>query len=168
MTSLTGELPGTSDDLSAARPAQRARARRRLVGRAFLYAGAVLLALWVLAPLYLITITAFSPRAEVYDYPKEIIPSAFSAETMDFFVNSTGVLGALWNSVIVAVISLAGSTLIGAPAGYAIARFAFRGRDAFRLVVLSTRAFPIVILSIPLAVSFIEWGIYDTDLERGA
>lgn len=29
-------------------------------------------------------------------------------------------------------------------------------------MILSTRAFPIVILSIPLAVTFITWGIYDT------
>ncbi len=141
---------------------RRARARRRVLGRALLYGAATLLALWVLVPIYLITITAFSPRDVVYDYPKEIIPSHFSSDTMDFFVNSTGVLGALWNSVLVAVSTLLLSTLIGAPAGYALARFAFRGRNAFRLIVLSTRAFPIVILSIPLAVSFISWGIYDT------
>ncbi|MDP9366926.1 MAG: carbohydrate ABC transporter permease [Chloroflexota bacterium] len=133
-----------------------------MLGRGLLYAAAVLLALWVLFPIYLITITAFSPRDAVYDYPKQLIPGTFSAETMRFFVDAEGVLGALWNSVLVAVVTLIFSTLIGAPAGYALARFAFRGRDAFRLIVLSTRAFPIVILSIPLAVSFIEWGIYDT------
>ena len=142
--------------------ARQARARRHKIGRALLHVAAVALALWVLFPIYLITITAFSPRDVVYDYPKRVIPNQFSAETMDFFVNSTGVLGALWNSVVVAVTTLVLSTLIGAPAGYALARFAFRGRDAYRLMVLSTRAFPIVILSIPLAVSFIDWGIYDT------
>jgi multiple sugar transport system permease protein len=118
----------------------------------------------VLAPIYLITVTAFTPRAAVYDYPKRLIPETFSIETMRFFVTSTGVLGSLWNSVLVAVISLVLSTLIGTPAGYAVARYVFRGRDAFRLAILSTRAFPIVILSIPLAVSFIDWGIYDTVL----
>jgi multiple sugar transport system permease protein len=52
--------------------------------------------------------------------------------------------------------------LIGTPAGYAIARFAFRGGDSFRLAIVSTRAFPIVILSIPLAVMFLRWGIDDS------
>jgi multiple sugar transport system permease protein len=141
---------------------QRARARRRRLGRGLLYAVAVLMALWVLLPIYLITITAFSPRDVVYDYPKELIPSDFSTETMDFFVNSTGVLASLRRSVYVALISLALSTAIGAPAGYALARFVFPGRDAYRLAILSTRAFPIVILSVPLAVTFIDWGIYDT------
>jgi multiple sugar transport system permease protein len=142
--------------------ARRARARRRQLGRGLTYLGAALLALWVLAPIYLITIVAFSPEDIVYSYPRHLIPRAFSAETVDFFVNSTGVLDALKNSVIVAVLTLLLSTLIGAPAGYALARYVFRGRDAYRLAILSTRAFPIVILSIPLAVTFIDWSMYDT------
>jgi multiple sugar transport system permease protein len=68
----------------------------------------------------------------------------------------------LWNSVVVAVITLALSTLLGAPAGYALARYLFKGRGAYRLLILSTRMFPVAILSIPLAVTFIQWGIYDT------
>jgi multiple sugar transport system permease protein len=164
MTSATRDLPIDSpvETEAVAASGRRARARRKRVGRAMTYVAAVLLALWVLAPIYLITITAFSPRSIVYGYPKELIPSEFSTETMDFFVNATGVQAALLRSVIVAVVTLVFSTIIGAPAGYAISRFVFTGRDAFRLIVLSTRAFPIVILSIPLAVTFIEWGIYDS------
>ena len=56
------------------------------------------------------------------------------------------------------------SLAIGVPAGYAIARFAFRGADSFRLTIVSTRAFPIVILAIPLSVTFIRWGIDDSVL----
>ena len=162
MTSVARELPTTTRTADTTTVGRRQRARRRMLGRAALYAVATLMALWVLAPIYLITVTAFSPSDVVYDYPKEVVPSTFSAETMDFFVNATGVLGSLWNSVLVAVVTLVLSTLIGAPAGYALARFVFRGRDAYRLAILSTRAFPIVILSIPLAVTFIDWGIYDT------
>jgi multiple sugar transport system permease protein len=120
------------------------------------------MAIWVLFPIYLITITAFSPREVVREYPKHFIPREFSLDSMSFFVNSTGVLGSLWNSVLVAAITLVLSTLIGAPAGYALARHVFRGRDGYRLIILSTRAFPIVILSIPLAVTFLNWGIYDS------
>ena len=163
MTSIVRDLPtAPSADAETVTTARRARARRRRVGRGLTYVAAVLLALWVLAPIYLITITAFSPRSVVYGYPKDLIPTVFSAETMDFFVNAEGVLPALGRSVLVAVVTLLLSTVIGAPAGYAISRFVFPGRTAFRLTVLSTRAFPIVILSIPLAVTFIDWGIYDS------
>jgi len=144
------------------RSMRQARGRWHILGRAGLYVLATLLALWVLFPIYLITITAFSPRDVVREYPKRVIPDEFSIESMDFFVNSTGVLPSLWNSVLVALITLVLSTVIGAPAGYALARFVFRGRDPYRLIILSTRAFPIVILSIPLAVTFLSWGIYDS------
>ncbi len=163
MTSVARELPRAPGiEAGAVTAVRQARARRRLIGRGLVYAAATLLALWVLLPLYLITITAFSPRDVVYDYPKNIIPSVLSTETIRFFINAEGVLGSLWRSVLVALVTLVLSTIIGAPAGYAVARFAFRGRETYRLTILSTRAFPIVILSIPLAVTFIEWGLYDS------
>ena len=157
--SLPGIGPEAAEESERYR---RQRIRRQIATRGVLYVAAVILAIWILAPIYLITITAFSPRSVVYAYPKDIIPQEFSAETMRFFVNSTGVIDSLKNSVIVAIVTLLFSSLIGAPAGYAIARFAFKGRDTFRIAVLSTRAFPVVILSIPLAVAFIRAGMYDT------
>jgi multiple sugar transport system permease protein len=81
---------------------------------------------------------------------------------MAFFLNSRGILPGLRNSIVVAVITLILSILIAAPAGYALSRFMFRGRDVFRLSILAVRAFPIVILSIPLAVVFLRVGIYDS------
>jgi multiple sugar transport system permease protein len=127
-----------------------------------LYGAAVLLSLFILAPIYLMTLAAFSSQDDVYAYPKELLPRHLSTETMSFFIHFGGVLDSLKQSVVVAAITLALSLVIGTPAGYALARFAFRGADAIRLTVVATRAFPIVILSIPLAVIFIRWGIDDT------
>ena len=125
------------------------------------YAGAVLLAVWVLFPMYLLTAGAFSTQSALYHYPKSLWPD-WSTGTMSFFWDSTGVPAALGRSVIVAAITVALSMLIGTPAGYAIARYRFRGRNAYQLSIVSTRAFPVVVLSIPLAVFFLQWGIYDT------
>lgn len=134
----------------------------RILGRTLTYALAILIALWILGPIYLIGVSAFGEKLSAYTYPRPFWPAPFTFETMAFFLKSGGVIKSVQSSVIVALITLILSTLIGAPAGYAIARFVFRGRDAFRLIVVSTRSFPIVILSIPLAVSFIEWGMYDS------
>jgi multiple sugar transport system permease protein len=135
---------------------------RRQLNRALLYAVAIALTLFMLLPIYLIAIAAFSPRAVISAFPKLLIPDRLSTETMNFFLGSTGVAGAARNSVVVGLLTLVLSLLLGAPAGYALARFVFRGRDSFKLLILSTRAFPIVILSIPLAVTFINWRLYDT------
>src|ERR671914_17706 len=105
MTSVARELPtAPAAPAPASLTARQARSRRRRLGRGLLYVVAVLMALWVLLPIYLITVPAFSPRDVVYEYP--LVPRAVSTETMDFFVNSTGVLESLRRSVYVALIAL--------------------------------------------------------------
>ncbi|HEV8655176.1 MAG TPA: carbohydrate ABC transporter permease [Candidatus Limnocylindria bacterium] len=148
---------------AASAPARRASlTRRTVIDRVLLYGVAILLALWTLVPIYLIALAAFSKSAAVYEFPKSFLPTQFSTETMSFFVNSTGVLPSVKNSIIVALGTIVLSLSIGAPAGYALARFRFPGRDMFHLAVLSSKMFPIAILSIPLAVAFITLGLYDT------
>jgi multiple sugar transport system permease protein len=142
-------------------PIQRRAIRQRQIRRASVYALAILIAIWILLPIWLIGTMAFSARDDVYGFPKQIAPLPFSTETMEFFVDQQGILDATRNSVVVAVITLLFSTTIATPAGYAISRYFFPGRDAFRLSILAVRAFPIVILAVPLAVTFIQWGMYD-------
>lgn len=131
------------------------------LSRFLTYVLAVLLAIWILLPIYLIASQAFSTRAGIFTFPKPFFPSTPTTETMEFFLGATGVLPAAGRSVMVALITIVFSLLIGAPAGYALARFNFPGRDFLRLVIVSTRAFPIVILSIPIAVAYIQLDIND-------
>jgi multiple sugar transport system permease protein len=140
------------------------RGREWFIGRAITYTAATLLALFILAPIYLIFIAAVTPRDHAFDYPRALLPSEISTETIAFFLNASGVMDSFWRSVQVAFLTLVLALLIGAPAGYAIARYAFRGRSAYRLMILSTRAFPIVILAIPLAVTYLRIGLDDTVL----
>jgi multiple sugar transport system permease protein len=81
---------------------------------------------------------------------------------MQAFLNTRGIGQSVVNSIIVGLLTLVLSTVLGTPAGYALARFAFRGRDSFQLLILMTRAFPIALLAVPLTVTFIDWGLYDT------
>ena len=71
-------------------------------------------------------------------------------------------LTALKNSIIVALMTMIMSIVIGAPAGYALSRFDFPGKGLFRLLILLTRAFPLPLLALPLAVMFIQTGLDDT------
>lgn len=141
--------------------AQRHALRQRAIRRASVYILACLLALWILLPIWLIGTMAFSTPGDVRAYPKHFAPVPFSTDTMEFFINAEGIIDSTLNSVWVAVITMLLSTIIATPAGYAISRFRFFGRDAVRLGILSVRAFPIIIIAVPLAVIFIDLGIYD-------
>jgi multiple sugar transport system permease protein len=150
--------PKTKHVLDAA---QRQALRQRQLKRAGVHVMAILVAVWILLPIWLIGTMAFSTRADVRSYPKQVAPIPFSTDTMEFFLNSQGIKDATQNSIIVALATLVMSTAVAAPAGYAISRYLFSGRDAFRLSILAVRAFPIVILAVPLAEQFRDWNVYD-------
>lgn len=141
---------------------QRALMRHR-INQGLVYLLAIAISLWVLVPIWFIASMALTTPATVRTFPKGVLPFIpFSFDTMQFFLNSQGIVPGLINSIVVAVITLVLSTIIAAPAGYAISRYIFPGRDFYRLSILAVRAFPVVILAIPLAVVFINVGIYDS------
>lgn len=130
-------------------------------GRILLGAAAVILCAWVLVPIYLLMVNALSSTREVMQFPKAFFPS-FDTESLSFFLTYSGVASALWNSVLTATLTMVLSICIGAPAGYALSRFTFRGKTPFRLLVVMTRAFPLPLLALPLVVVYLQVGIDDT------
>jgi len=154
--------PGVMVASEEMRNIRRRALRQQFLNRAVTYAIAISLALWIILPIYLIGSMALSTPAGVRVYPKAIFPfTDISFDTMSFFLQTRGVLPGVVNSIVVALITLVLSTLIAAPAGYAISRYLFRGRDFYRLAILGVRAFPVVVLAVPLAVLFIRLGLFD-------
>ena len=145
-------------------PVDRTPLRRLRRRRALLQLACILVTIFMGFPVYLITLAAFSSRQTLNEFPKSLLPGGVSTETISSFLSSTGVVPAFLNSIMVGLGTLVLATLIGAPAGYAIARFAFRGRDSYQLLMLMTRALPIVVLSVPLAQLFLTAGLYDSVL----
>jgi len=133
----------------------------RSAGRFVFVTGTVLLVVWVLVPLYLLGVNTLSSPQEVSGFPKSGLPS-FDLTSIEFFLSFSGVARALWNSILVAALTMLLSIGLGAPAGYALSRFEFRGKSAFRMLVVMTRAFPLPLLALPLAVLFIRTGLDDT------
>lgn len=130
-------------------------------GRYVYVSAIVLLCAWVIVPLYFLLINTLSSPETVNAYPKSFFPE-FDLGSLTFFANFAGILTALKNSILVAAMTMIMSIAIGAPAGYALSRFEFRGKELFRLLILLTRAFPLPLLALPLAVMFIRTGIDDT------
>jgi multiple sugar transport system permease protein len=129
--------------------------------RRVLLIGGVLATAWILLPLYFLLINAFSSPETVGQFPKAFWPEG-NTESMAFLLGFQGVISALMNSLAVAAMTMVISIALGAPAGYAIARYDFRGKTAFRMLIMLTRAFPLPLLALPLAVFFIRHGIDDT------
>lgn len=130
--------------------------------RVLLQLGCIAVTLFMGLPVYLITLAALSSRESLNRFPLPLLPTDLSIDTLNRFLTSTGVIPGFLNSLQVGLSTLVLSLLLGMPAGYALARYAFRGRDPYQLFLLLTRALPIVVLSVPLAQVFLTTGLYDT------
>ncbi len=133
----------------------------RSAGRLVYITGVVLLCAWVIVPIYFLLVNTLSSPDTVNSFPKPFFPE-FDFGSLAFFAQFAGMLNALKNSVLTAGMTMILSILIGAPAGYALSRFDFRGKELFRMLILLTRAFPLPLLALPLAVMFIQTGLDDT------
>lgn len=135
----------------------------RKAGRFVYGASVALLCAWVLVPIYLLLVNTLSSPEAVSGFPKSFVPE-FDTGSLEFFAGFSGMISALANSIYVAAITMVLSILIGAPAGYALSRFDFKGKELFRFLILLTRAFPLPLLALPLAVMFIQVGLDDSIL----
>jgi multiple sugar transport system permease protein len=124
----------------------------------WIYLVAVLVSAWILTP---ILYTAVASFADMLDYYEHLIPRKYTLKYYEEYWR-LGVGDALLRSIQVGILTVALSFLLGIPAGYAIGRLRFRGRDAIRVTILFFRVLPIVVMAVPLAVLFLRIGMYDT------
>ncbi|GBF08536.1 ABC transporter, permease protein [Aeropyrum pernix] len=129
------------------------------IGELARYAFLAVLVSWIIVPLAISIVYAFTPL-DVY-YSDAILTTSF---TLDH-VKTLWVLGAgeaFLRSVAVGAMTVGISFLLGLPGGYALARYVFPGRDAVKLAIIATRMFPIIVISVSLLKTFFNLGLNDT------
>jgi lactose/L-arabinose transport system permease protein len=130
------------------------RARRiawqRWGTRAVLYlvafGGAIAFAL----PLYWTLIWGTWDNAGIFSFPPKFGPGTFLGTNLSGLQASVGVVRVAFNSIVVAVLSTAGALFFSSLAGFAFAKYRFRGRTILFYLMLTTLAFPGQITYVPL------------------
>ena len=113
------------------------------------WAAAVLLTLFVIGPILWTLSTSLKTEVKAVAFPPTIIPDPLTfAAYLDVFTHKTFMIE-LFNSVLYAVGSVVVALLVGLPAGYAAARFSFRGKNTLMLIILATSMVPGVALLVP-------------------
>jgi len=119
----------------------------------------------IMFPLYVMLRISFSEPRDIFQER----PSYFIRQpTLRHFANvlRSGEVfwGPLRKSLVVALgVSLLG-LLIATPAAYAITRFHYRVRYLFLVLIFVARMIPEVSIALPISVTFIRWGLFDTVL----
>lgn len=142
---------------------------RRLAGAVLTLLTYALLAVFLI-PTVWIPFTSVRPGIEIAAVPPIWLPREVTLDNyLDLFgMGPTRAAGRvvfpyyLLNSVIVAVSATAIAVVVGALAGYAFARFQFRGQQPLFLLMLFVRALPGLLLALPLFILYRQLELQDT------
>ena len=106
-------------------------------------------ALITLFPFYWMFITAVKPVGEIFAFPPKLIPSKFMLGNFLESLKTTDFGRYYKNSTIVTVISTTITICINLLAGFAFAKYNFKGKNIFFMIVLSTLMIPLQVTMIP-------------------
>ena len=120
-------------------------------------AGDVLIATLMLAlvvasafPLVWMVLSSFKTTAESMQVPPVWIPQSPNFEAYRKVAGVINVGRSMWNSMIIATVTTAGILLTSLMAGYAFAKYRFRGRNLLFSVLIATMFLPPIVTLIPL------------------
>lgn len=120
----------------------------------------------LLFPFYWMTVTAFKPDAELYNF-KEYSPFWVHSPTLaniNKLLFDTGYPRWLWTTMMVAIGATFLSLFASVLAAYAIQRLRFRGSQYVGLAIYLAYLIPPPILFIPLATMVVQLGLFDSPL----
>ena len=125
------------------------RSSRKPVLCALRYLFIILVTAVFLFPFYWMFATAVKPVSEIFAYPPTWIPSQFHFENFLTVMKENDFATYFKNSAIVTFCATVITVVINLLAGYAFAKYRFKGREFFFLVVLSTLMIPVQVTMIP-------------------
>lgn len=128
----------------------------------FIYIFLIIAVMIVLAPLLWIISTSLKPTIEFFQKPPHWIPYNITFENYISVLTKSSIPKAFLNSLLVGFMAAFISLLLGGSAGYAFARYRFRGNRIFSLFMLVSQMLPLTVLMIPMYYMENRIGLVDT------
>lgn len=121
-------------------------------GKIVLYTTGVVLAVYVLIPLYWIIIQSFMTEADIFVWPPRLFPPSVTLVNYEkvFTYPDAPVMRWMFNSAFVAFSRIGLEFMIASLAAYAFARLEFPGRDKIFFAILTTMMIPGQVTLIPM------------------
>lgn len=126
------------------------------------YSILVIVSIIILFPFYWMFITAVKPVSEIFAFPPKLFPSEFHWENFAKAMAVTDFPTYFKNSLIVTFVATVITVFINLLAGYAFAKYEFKGKEFMFLIVLSTLMIPIQVTMIPNFIIASRLGLINT------
>jgi multiple sugar transport system permease protein len=115
-------------------------------------------------PFIYLLLTSFKTPLDAIAVPAAVLPAQWTLENYVSALTKDGVVPALINSVVTAVLSTVFSLVLAVPAAYAITRYRTPSGRVFVLAALVTRMVPTIAVGAPLIETMRTLGLTDTSL----
>lgn len=138
--------------------------RRNQVLNALVYLILILMVLITLLPLGWVISTSLKPGNEIFAKPPQWIPNAPTMQSYRDVLFDSGIPLAFFNSLVVGGTTALIALFLGGGAGYAFARFRFRGNRFLSLFMLVSQMLPLTVLMIPMYYMQNSLGLVDTKI----
>jgi putative chitobiose transport system permease protein len=123
------------------------------------------IALVMLFPLFWLISTSLKSSTEnIFAFPPQLFPSQPTIENYIEVWKTNPFSQYLWNSCIVAILTVTFNLLFCSLAAYPLARLNFRGRDIIFAIIVSTIMIPFQIVMIPLYILMVQLGLRNSYL----
>ena len=122
---------------------------RRLSYAASLYLGALALLAFCGLPLLWMLYTAFKPPADLFAYPPRIA-GPYTLGNFRRLLSETGFAVYLWNSVVVAGVTVLVDIVVATFGAYSLTRYRYPGRELLANLTLFTYMFAPIMIIIPI------------------
>lgn len=120
------------------------------------------LALLVLVPILWLIFSTFKPEKEIISYPPTFFPKALTLANFSVVSERIKIWQYMLNSLIYAGGTTALAIIVNSLAGYAYARFQFKGKNLCFLFTLATMMIPFQVIMIPSFLVVYKAGMYNT------
>lgn len=132
------------------------------LGRVLLSITLVVFGGLMLMPLYWLTVQSLTVQGFAFSVPPRWIPSPFTLSNFADVLKYMPFFQQFGNSLLLAVVSTAGSLVVSVLAGYAFARIDFRGSRVLLVTMLAALMVPAQLVIIPIFIMMRTLGLVDT------
>jgi multiple sugar transport system permease protein len=130
--------------------------KRSLPGRILLYVTQTALLVVFVFPLVWALSGSLKQRGDIFEYPPKLIPSPFTSENYNNLLSTEPFLKWFGMSVGTALLSTVISVFVCALAGYAFAKFRFRGKQILFTIMFSSLSVPFAVILVPLFILIVK------------
>ena len=135
---------------------------RKATNRVFLLVILIVLAIVSLFPVIWVALSSFKPQNELFSSPMTFFPKTWTLGNYILAISQGNFARYFMNTVFVACVSTVLTVLINIMAGYALAKYYFRGRNLIFGLMIATLMVPLQVIMIPIFLQLKNLGMLNS------